>query len=855
MKAVDTGERQVAISGTTQKAKMSIHADSRMFKNLLSSIYSEKEKTVIRELMANAFDAHVEAGCPEREIEVHLPTALDPTLIVRDYGVGMSHDFMMNLYSAVGFSTKQQDNKQTGMFGVGSKSPMAITDSFIVKAYDADGIRQYMIVIPQDDHPEINFTFHTRDQDKKYERGIEVIVPIDVSRRNAVLDGLATQHFCWFDKPVKFLGAIGEVKHRFYTSINKIADGVYIAAPAKGSTTVNATKSKWNVFVRQGAAVYPLIETQVDTKLDQRVRSMIENLCSNGRHLLIDLPIGTANVTMAREAIQYDKESTANIIKVLNQRCKAFKECLVQVVGDAKDYATATKRIAAAFNPDKRETLVSQMMAASLMNLVDDIIAANHSEWWKKQPDVDELDKETGLPTGKKVRPLYVRPSRGVRLMRHDFPEGKVLLHTGSFHHDRQLISVIGGNEHSLNFYWPSVVFVIPSHLNNWKDRIRDYLSETYKDDILPQDRSDAVPMQIVRCALKSVPEVIATLKRSGIETKPVLVDDLPNVETDEVRKRNFSKTSVYPWRGSSWSEDKVEPDYSEPAYYVARIGIGSEVHLVDPNLPLKTVGKRKVKLTNYDFNNMVTLAKAAKLLDESLPIYRVTENQAQRICTIAKKWIHLPTHVAKQIDKAQTHSVNLTIGHSDLIDAYDRFTRNAVAALKTVSQSPSDPTHPISCGRLIELVDRMCREDAVFELIIACRYVNDADGKVFRSGHEDNKLRNYLFEAVDKVDHTTVAKYNELVNAYKLKYKFFMKFVDEYGEWPTHAEAYLDGMQKVWHKKPSVKVTDYPELETFRDQFRVKLQSVLSQYHRAVQDRTKSSIGDHMLVGVKNVA
>src|SRR5688572_12157070 len=99
MKAVDSGERKVAISGAAEKAKMSIYAGPRMFKSLLKSIYSEQEKTVVRELMANGFDSHQRAGCPDREIEVHLPTSLDPTFIVRDFGVGMSHDFVMGLYS------------------------------------------------------------------------------------------------------------------------------------------------------------------------------------------------------------------------------------------------------------------------------------------------------------------------------------------------------------------------------------------------------------------------------------------------------------------------------------------------------------------------------------------------------------------------------------------------------------------------------------------------------------------------------------------------------------------------------------------------------------------------------------
>lgn len=852
MKAIDSGERKVAISGTTEKAKMTIHADARMFKNLLSSIYSEKEKTVVRELMANAFDAHVEAGCPDREIEVHLPTALDPTLIVRDYGVGMTHDFIMNLYSAVGLSTKQGDNTQTGMFGVGSKSPMAITDSFIVKAYDDTGVRQYMVVIPTDGHPEINFTFHTHDPEKTYERGIEVIVPVDLTRRGAVLDGLATQHFCWFDKKVKFLGAIGEVKHRFYTSINKVGDGIYLASPAKASSMAGSTSIKWNVYVRQGAAVYPLLETQIVGKIDAKISSTITTLCSNGRHLLIDLPIGTANVTMAREAIQYDKQSVDNIVKVLSARFESFSARLTKTVGDAMDYPTATKRIAANLNHGQSNSLIANLTAASLLSLVDHIIVKNHKAWYDKLPDVPELDHE-GKPTGRMVRPIYIRPSRTVRIARNEFPEGKVLLHAGYFYHNnRTMHANIGGNEHYLNFYWPSVIFVLPSHLRDWKDVIKRYLSETYKDQLLPEDASGAVPMMIVRCALKAVQDVAAVLKKHGINDTPVVVDDLPDVTPEEVRKRNFSKTSVYPFRGSSWLDDKVEPDYSKPAYYVARVGIGSEVYLIDSTVSFNSHGKRIQKCTNYEFARLVNLALSSKLIDESWPIYRVTENQATRIPGIAQSWVHLPTHVARQVDAAQSFDAVLTINASDLHDTYDRLTSRALDSLRGASHAHISTSQQ---NAYIELLNRLCRDDPVVELIAAVRHARLTDKS--QQGANDNALRNKLFTAVDHVDHNTVSKYNDLVEDYKQRYKFMFKLFDDYGEWGIHVNAYLDGMQKVWHNKPQrVKVTDYPELFTYRDQFRTKLASALDRIRQPSTVKTSSAVSAvSATIGAKNVA
>ncbi|MCO6439924.1 MAG: hypothetical protein J5I81_02320 [Nitrococcus mobilis] len=45
----------------------SIKATAQMFKILSSQIYNEKELAIVRELLANAWDAHVSAGT----IEIH----------------------------------------------------------------------------------------------------------------------------------------------------------------------------------------------------------------------------------------------------------------------------------------------------------------------------------------------------------------------------------------------------------------------------------------------------------------------------------------------------------------------------------------------------------------------------------------------------------------------------------------------------------------------------------------------------------------------------------------------------------------------------------------------------------------
>lgn len=841
MKSVATDLRHVELTGVAETAQMTIHADARMFKNLLDSIYSEKEKTVVRELMANAFDAHVEASCQDREIEVHLPTLMEPTLVVRDFGIGMSHEFMMKLYSALGFSSKADSNSQTGMFGVGSKSPLSITDTFTVKAFDLDGtMRTYIITIPSDDHPQISYAFSSKQQGE-HERGIEVTVPLDHKKRQAVLDGLASQHFCWFDKPVKFLGALEEIKHKFYTSIAQLTPGLYIATPSN-AVEDRYNNDKWNVHVRQGAAVYPLNQGQMRGKLTPTQNDIITNLCTSSRHVLIDLPLGTANVTMAREAIQYDGTSSDNIAKVVTERFVGFATLLETTIGDARDFQVAQKRIVEKFYPTAEHgSILAHRLASSLLNLCEKKVVSNWKVWYDLQPDVAELEydslgKPTGKLTGKMVRPKLRPPQRHVTMQLADFPEGKVLLHKGTLTGGRYDAGPsIGGAESNVSFKSPNLVFVLPSHLREWKDRIKDYCTQTYKSDVLPQDRSHGIPIQVVRCAKRNIDEVKAALIEHGVLTTPITMDELPNIEEADIKKRNFSKTSVYPWAGGTWEETKIEPDYAAPAYYIARVGIAHDVHLTHPTKPViktPTGLDRQQRTTNYNIQHLIADGRKLGFLDATIPLYRVTENQAERIATNNTVWIHLPTLLWETIEKKLKANVKIAVGKSRLGQGRDGLINDSVNKIVAINTSKTF-THSSEFFNLI----RYAVADPLFEVILAVRRAVMKSPADFKEDSTFDRLYRALYQFGSAIDQENVNKYDKLQEAFEKRFKYLSMFWNdrEHDVWLPHARMYLDGAFKIWDKeKLAVKVDDYPEFKDFVKELRKELTEVQVKINKA---------------------
>lgn len=136
-------QKNVVKSDQFEENSFSIEASAKAFMILSDGLYSNKVKAVVRELSTNAYDAHVEAGCPKKAFEVHVPSRFSPTFYIRDYGNGMNHEECMTLYTTYFRSTKSNSNDAVGCLGLGSKSPFAYSEAFTVEAFQDGEKRIY----------------------------------------------------------------------------------------------------------------------------------------------------------------------------------------------------------------------------------------------------------------------------------------------------------------------------------------------------------------------------------------------------------------------------------------------------------------------------------------------------------------------------------------------------------------------------------------------------------------------------------------------------------------------------------------------------------------------------------------
>lgn len=113
--------------------RFTIAANNSIFETLSSRLYTNPKRAIIRELLSNAIDANIAAGV-KMPVKLHLPSSLEPTFYIKDSGIGMSEEEVMNIYTQYGNSTKDENNECIGGLGLGSKTPFAYTSQFIVES-------------------------------------------------------------------------------------------------------------------------------------------------------------------------------------------------------------------------------------------------------------------------------------------------------------------------------------------------------------------------------------------------------------------------------------------------------------------------------------------------------------------------------------------------------------------------------------------------------------------------------------------------------------------------------------------------------------------------------------------------
>ena len=275
-------EVQTTLEGKTFKIE-----DNTVLYNILSDrMYKNKIRAVVRELSTNAVDAQIAVDNADTPISVTLPTILEPTFTIRDYGIGLSEEDVMNLYTTYGSSTKRDSNLFNGALGLGSKSPFAYSKAFTVTSY-WKGTKFMFSVYSDNGVPKIA---KLGEQDTTEPNGLEISIPVQDIDINTFYHE-ANFVYKFFSAPVKCSLDLGTPIKDLEPEYGKNNWGVY-----------KLVRGSW------------LVMANVAYKLDDLGIDGTEILSTRG--LVVNVPIGTVQFSASREELSLTPDTIAYLQKL-----------------------------------------------------------------------------------------------------------------------------------------------------------------------------------------------------------------------------------------------------------------------------------------------------------------------------------------------------------------------------------------------------------------------------------------------------------------------------------------------------------------------------------------------------------
>jgi hypothetical protein len=280
-------------SGEFQTSNFKIEATAKAFKILSDGLYSNKIKAVVRELSTNAYDSHVDAGHPEKPFDVFLPTRLEPTFYIRDYGTGLSCEDCMDLYTTYFRSNRTDSNDSVGCLGLGSKSPFAYADQFLVESF-FNGTHYTFSSYQGEDGSPVFALLESQETDEP--NGLKVSLAVQEDDCYEFEDEATAiyQHFAVrpeINKELNYSDRESLVSGENWTIYNKGYDNDVI----------------------MGQVVYPIDIRQFDEE------SEVYKLLNNCNGFEIVAQIGELDITPSRESLSYNNRTKDNLLAILKK--------------------------------------------------------------------------------------------------------------------------------------------------------------------------------------------------------------------------------------------------------------------------------------------------------------------------------------------------------------------------------------------------------------------------------------------------------------------------------------------------------------------------------------------------------
>lgn len=285
-----------AICTSASVRKAGISSAAVVYELFAKSAYTDPVTAPIRELICNARDAHIAAGLTDVPIYVELPSFNNSLFIVRDYGAGMSAEEINSNYLDIGTSTKSDSNAYIGCMGIGSKAPLAYTNSYSFYSYQNGMLNSYTLNSIDGESPDVVPMHVCAETDEPDGFRVEFKVK-DVSEfREKFID-----FWRYFDYPLNVINTGNN-------TIPATKPTTFYTLETPDLAIERRTYSSDSLAVLMGGVLYAaptaLLNSAVKSKLKQ-----LEDVLPYWSKIIVKANIGDIDISASRETIKASKET------------------------------------------------------------------------------------------------------------------------------------------------------------------------------------------------------------------------------------------------------------------------------------------------------------------------------------------------------------------------------------------------------------------------------------------------------------------------------------------------------------------------------------------------------------------
>lgn len=282
-----------AIIGGGKPINFGVQQDAEFFEIMSSTLYSDKKRAFIREVLCNAHDANIEAGKPNAPV---LVTITDNQISFQDFGSGISTQELPQIYCTYGGSTKRKNKAVTGGFGLGTKAPFAYAKNFTVTSCHSGMKSVYNIsrgTAATQGIPDLRLMVSVPTK----ETGLTVTVPI-LEEDKAELTLLVRQL-------AYYGGILIKLNKRTYKPLpyNQLAQDMnFILVPTNQTLPkwMNIKRQQPNFFVKVGAVIYPIPDSHTQIHFSMLGADLF---CNDDYIIIFNAKPGTVGITPSRESL------------------------------------------------------------------------------------------------------------------------------------------------------------------------------------------------------------------------------------------------------------------------------------------------------------------------------------------------------------------------------------------------------------------------------------------------------------------------------------------------------------------------------------------------------------------------